>query len=168
MVVASGSLSTWLDQLRTIVAASSTFQTVTGAADATAALESIHIQLTIDEARLYAKRPFALIAVVERSADPAADGVGTQTTVRGGLVLTLEDNAKHGNNEEASTFEFLNFAGGVIDDIEEIAGVDAYLATWRNDMSVPPNRTPRAERNPDRDFWTCSYRIHAGDYEGGE
>ncbi len=71
----------------------------------------------------------------------------------GGVAILIVDNARHPENYKQSKAHFLQFAGGVIDDLAELSGSGDYLPLTAIDVVGKPLRSPPDERNAD-DWWS--------------
>lgn len=165
MVVAAGSLSEVVTLARTLLANCAAFKTRTGSADATAAAEHIRLDRIFDSHELHSQRPFALVKITQRGANAVSDGVSVGLEAGGNVLVAFEDNANYGDNHDDSYVDFLNFAGACIDQMEALSGVGAYLPFHNVDMVLAPIRTPRAEQQPDFDYWVCAFVLEWGDLD---
>lgn len=164
-VTASGSMALAIDAARTLVLASTAFTARVAAAPTQGtAAEHVYLDIAENYDRLQDLRPFLSLKYADRNSVVIAEGVAVDLIVNGDLVLVIEDNANYPEptDHNDSYLDFLNFAGGVIDDIEELSGSDAYLP-FRSEMLIAPRRTPRAEREEKNDYWATAFRLTYGD-----
>lgn len=168
-VTPSGCVSMPLYLLRRMVSVSSTFQTAVGVATSTLALDHIYLH----EALSPSARPCAVINELGTSFQLIAGGGQNQLRPRGDLFLWLarDTPANYYDDPDNALLDYMNFAGGVIDDIVNISGADQTA-----DSSVPESQlaitavsledaseTPREVwKGPGR-FWWSAWRITWGD-----
>jgi len=148
---ASGIMALPKSYLRTLLAASSTFQAWVGVADAESALAYIHIT-ALDATDGEFDRPFGLVS----DADPAtfarrAEGGGAGNTYidEGVLHLYLEA-AVAASGHEAQDYEFTNTVSGIIADMSAIAGTGSYLNAVDFEIVSGPARSGEDE---DSDYY---------------
>lgn len=123
-VTPTGHLSLPLDYLRKTVAASASFQSWTGTADATAALARVHLV----NAAPAATRPLAAIDWARNhSSTREADGTHAWFTRQGTLSLLLRDTIATSTSDEDAALDFLNKVGALWADMEALAGTSGYL-----------------------------------------
>lgn len=142
-VTPTGPLSEPLEYLRASLAASATFQTLVGAANATEALDAIYYHAPPPPADgseytpeyLSAFRPCAVVSYPESGigeSSHVATGSGFGFTRSGRVIVqlwgnaTLDEDGKYDPSTDALTWG--NAVGGIISDIEAVAGVAGYLA----------------------------------------
>lgn len=165
MATPSGFLSNPLSQLRDMVAASSAFQSWTGAGSTEAALDRVHLLV----APANAERPFALIDfdtwIRERSA--IMNGVRFVQSSGSALILRFQADAQDGEDPDA-TIAFCNAVGAIIEDLEAAAGVHSpeSLGLVRIEMVDPPLRVEEEKRPTEGDYFdisfSCNYTRPAG------
>lgn len=120
----TGTESKLLDNLRTLVANSSSFQTWVGAENATVAKASV----TIEESAPGSNRPFAIVGFdspPEREA--SAGGTRNYFELRTTLWLAFEAAISDTDSPEDSLYEFTNTVGAIIGEMELLAGTGGYL-----------------------------------------
>lgn len=111
-----------IDRLRRIVAASTTFQTWTGSADATEALDRVHYPCAIDNGP--DTYPRAIIADSEGSRRFRM--IGLQCWIQeGSAYVTFEGLVPDTHSESMldQAFSFWNTFGGILDDIRGLSGL---------------------------------------------
>ena len=160
-----------LDNLRTLVAASSTFQTWVGAEDAAAAKAHIYL-VGVDPAgegeSLASKRPMAVVrhkVPADVEAEAVAGGARQHFTHRGALELLFEDTvataqqSDHGDAELA----FANHVDGVLSDMKALAGSGTYLNMIGHATLNGPARAHPDERASEGDYYQQSVEIEWSD-----
>ncbi len=160
MITPRGSISLALAQLRTSLSESVEFQNYTGSQNAAEALERIRYYTVRDDADTWKQRPFALLKMTQRGSNSIGDGVVVELATGGSILLSLEDNAKHKESDDDSYIEFCNFAGSVMDDLEDNSGFNDHFATDQTDVLFGPERTPRNQREEQADFWQIVYVVN--------
>lgn len=151
----SGIMSLPLAHLQTLIAASATFQSWVGAADAAAAKNSIHL-INVPDTVL--TRPFALIGFGEKwKAQKTAEFFHDK---RGELFLVFEaDVAEIDQASEAdAVFAFMNQVGAVISHMLSMAGNNGYLNVIEAEMLAPPVRIT-SEDNEFEDYYTVEFTV---------
>jgi hypothetical protein len=161
MVVATGALSIPMGALEALLSNSGNWQTWTSAANAAAALAFIHQEgvtypASNDEytaAELSGLRPFALI---DTDPEDGFTGVRIGSGPRhawqnaGSLILVLEDDIASSDKDlfEDAGRKFKNNVGGVIDDIQTLAGESAsgYLNVIQIDL-IELNRSEEEDES---------------------
>jgi hypothetical protein len=138
-VTATGPVSLSLERLRTLLAASSSWQTWTATASASAAKAHVYLIAPPEAsgregftlAALQALRPYARIDIVRDGnaidVQRHADSPPFTWTYGGTLVLTFEDDVAAGliENLRDADITFLNRVGAVIDDMLALSGTTA-------------------------------------------
>ena len=101
-------------------------------------------------------RPYAIIIRPgEQLYGKVAAGDRNYLQRRGTLWVYLTDNSRYANPED-DLIDFENFAGGVIDDLKEIAGRGGCLPVHHIGFQVPPERTrPELDAQDLKPFWDC-------------
>jgi hypothetical protein len=170
-MTAIGSLAVPLDVARTTLLASQAFADRVAIVhppaegdDVPAETLAAHVFLdqVADGEGLELLRPYALLRYAARGSNVIADGVEISLTVGGGILLVLEDNARQTTDHGTSYGDFLNFAGGVIDDMEDLSGRNDYLP-FKSELIYAPTRVRRADRQDDNDYWICVFLLTWGD-----
>jgi hypothetical protein len=148
---AVGSLAKARDNLRNALAASSAFQAWVGAADAAEALERIHLSALplpppqkgeYTEAELASVLPCAIVHTVAFSAIHDATGSAWEYTHGGSINVHFIGPA----DSETAAYpgpcgrKFENVLGGILDDLEAIAGTSAGFAFSSAMMREEPER----------------------------
>jgi len=127
---ATGRITFGVFALADMLAASTTFRTKVGAANAAAAMAHIYRwQFRAAPAVLHAARPFAMIWQASTlDLRPYAGGSFNMLHGRGGLILILTDkDASARTARQASGDTFAAFVDGVINDIVPLAGASDNL-----------------------------------------
>jgi len=163
-VAASGFVSKPLGYLRTTLAASSTFQTWTGAADATEALDYIYVVSTpTDDADDEANVPDAPFALVDWGEDFArtaeADGARNHFVLSGSLALLLRGAVDADHDDADAAMTFLNAVGGIMADLEALAGTAGYLDIREMSFIERPARPGTDEAQTHGDFYQVIIRV---------
>ena len=146
-VSATGSTGKMVENLRTLVAASTTFQTWTESDDAAEALGSIHCF----GAAPSASRPFSLVSLGENERwQRAGIGVGDAwgpdpNPASLYLYFCGTVSATHEGNFEDTVFTFLNFVEGILEDIRGASGAAGSLAI----QAITRSRGPEIAKNED-------------------
>ena len=170
----SGPMSLAKQRLRVLLANSSTWQTWTGTANATAALETIYINALAPPpnknkytlAQLEALRPFAIVETSESGGfkkDAIAGGIGFVFDESGQIVLSIEANTAEGDVDDPSEamIKFENNLGNVISEMATLAGttgtinVDSnpnYLNVNEISVEMGPMRSVEDVKNTEGDF----------------
>lgn len=162
MITPAGPLSVPIALLRAAIAASTTFQAAVGAADATAALPRVMDEMP-EGSWEDLKKPFAVVRDGEqleavRVAAGAQDYLRWSGTVEVTFVADDGGQAPAGGEADAKT-AFRNFAGGVMHDVAQNAGVDAGLAIERIAMTIPPSRSHPADAVDGQKYWVCKFAV---------
>jgi len=162
----AGMISLPLKYLRDTVAASSTFQGWVGVANAEEAAERVHY-VAVEGAQM----PFALVDW-EANFARRAEGGGTRYWFAGEGDLVLVFRAAVSSDDDAgeAAVKFLNKCGGVIADMEAIAGTAGYLDISAIELLDPPSRPERDEKQAKTaaggdlvgDFYQVAYRVAFG------
>lgn len=168
-VTPSGSVAVPIYLLRRMVSLSTTFQTATGAASATLALNHIYLhEATGDETR-----PCAVVNGDDTSYELSAGGDQNQLRAKGSLFLWLAQDtlSEHYEDNASAVLRFANYAGGVADDVIAIAGQDqtadatitgSHLSITGMQMlamsEIPREMWPEVGR-----FWWCAWQVTWGD-----
>jgi hypothetical protein len=138
-------LTTAANLLQESLAASATFRTWTGTADAAAAKERIHLW-AVDESGL--TRPLGLITPgSDYSAERTAFGTGDWHSQRGELQLTLE---KSFDADEPVATNITNFAlatGKIVKEVLNVSGRGGYLAIERLERIDGPGLAEEDQKN---------------------
>jgi hypothetical protein len=162
----NGSLVDALDAAINTLAASSTFQGRCGKSSASDAEDCIFLDVITDDQGLENQRPFALLKIATRGSNQVAEGVAVDLVAGGGVIVYLTDNARSDASHKLSYRDFLRFAGKVMDEMEEDSGFGDYLPFHDAEMILPPQRTPRSERQARRhDYWEVAFLLNFGDRE---
>ncbi len=164
-ITPEGSLSLPMEHLRTLVAASATFQAWTNTASAADAKD--HIYLTIAEVdateRLANMRPFALIALAEEADFESVGGGANDTFIdRGSLTLIFEANVEPADNAGDVGLLFANQVGKTIDEMLALAGSSGYLCVQRIEKFLGPARAKHDIEDGEGDFYQIGFKIHWG------
>lgn len=157
-MASTGSYSLPLENLRILVANSSTFQTWVGAIDATAALARIY---KIAKAEAGLVRPFCMVDHESTSKTKIAEPNTFEPS--GALRLFFEDVPDDSDaSNEAIIEAFTNEVGGIIDDMEALAGTDGFLMATGFNESSPPTRYQRSKSQSEGDIIQCSWFVDWG------
>lgn len=175
-VTATSSMARAIASAISLVAASSTFQTRVGAGNATAALASIYAYELYEPAENVADedqaalRPCAVIDFGENFEWIAlAQGCSSiSLDCSGQILVIIEDNAaKKWVNADStddyndSFLDFLNYCGGVMDDMSGKLnnGSEDTFGFSGVSMLAPPMRTPHEERTSVNDQWFAFFGL---------
>ena len=158
-VTPTGPLSKPLNRLRTLLSESATWQTWTGSADATEALEHIYlVEADPDEVT----RPFAVVGFGDSYNARAEAGGAGQVYVDGGeLFLMFEDEPDSEHSAADAELTFLNNVGNSLSEMLEISGTDAYLTIEEITLDWGPARSRREEGDED-DYYQIAWRVNWG------
>jgi len=158
-----GPISGPLDGLRTLIAASSTFQTWAQADDAADAKNNIFIGEVADADLVY---PYAQILPGENwnYAAIATYGGVLQFMASGEVQLVFEGLVpdEYVSSSDNATFWWVNQMEGIIADICEIAGTGTYFACRGIHQYFGPARTDTAERVQNNDTMLQVFRVSWG------
>ena len=157
----SGSLSDALSAAESTLLASATFVNRILANTADQPEDHVHLDQLADNSGLDALRPYALLRIAGRGSNPIAEGIEISLTVGGGILLLLDDISR-GPTHRLSYLDFLDFCGNVIDDLEDLSGQSDYLP-FKSELIFAPQRTLRANRTSDNDYWTAVFLLNWGD-----
>ena len=154
-VAATGSQSKALENLRAMVAASSSFQTLVGAADADAA--KAHVYLTAVADPVASKRPFALVRqVLEGGFRYDSLGLDTSYGYRESgsldLIFAVDTPAAYQANEGNAQTYMLNTVEAIIEDLMALSGYTHLLIRGLT-MDIGPIHSHRAEDASEGDYW---------------
>ena len=154
----SGPISKALNNLRTLLSNCAAFKTLVGAADAAAALASIHLVAVENPTR-----PFALIAFAERgcwTARKNAGGAGNYFRDEGSLMLLLEQDVAEGTSTEPDAgLTFANALGDIAADILELAGTGTYLSVTGVRVVQGPQRSHRDAAPKEGDYYQALLQV---------
>ncbi len=160
-LAATSTLALAKSSLRSMVAASAAFQAAVGAVDAAHALDKVYLSAAQakDDREFASLRPFAVVGTHAEISFLADEG-GTKNYLRprGGILLYLTQNDLFADDAADSSVAFDNFAGGVIDDLQGLAGLDDNLAItelhledwYHSSMDRQKSQTP---------FWYAIVRV---------
>jgi len=160
-VVASGSRSEALAAIEEMLADSSTFRTRVSAADRAAAKAKIYYgSANLADAVSAAERPLAVLALGGGSSLQIGDGDQIELGRDGEYILALVDDADSDHTDKESYLDFLNFMGGVEDDIDDLArddydsGTKVYWPVIEIRIILEPARPKRDWRQVEgEDYW---------------
>jgi len=156
----SGPLTIPLSVLRTMLSESSAFKTWVGAADATEALENIHL-VNVDDADVV--RPLAVIDIGERfESQLFSAGVSGLFINSGQLLLFFEADVADGATESQAAISFLDAVGGCLQDVQALSGQGGYLSIHSISMDDAPNRSIDDEEPPEGDFYRVKFVVEWG------
>ena len=164
VVAATGSQGKALENLQSLVAASSSFQGLVGAADAAAA--KAHIYLTAAASPIAAKRPFAMVRqVLENGFGYEAVGLGSSHDYREfgrlELLFAIDTPAGRAANEGNAEAAFLNIIEPVLEDMDVLAGA-GYLAVRGLTVDIGPVHSHEAEDASEGDYWLARCLVDWG------
>jgi hypothetical protein len=168
-----------LENLRSLVAASSNWQTWTATANATDARTHTFLMLpppaageayTKDELEI--QRPFCIVDWFTGRQGTGGEPMSGEQLALGQFVVTAKvfvtfeadtpDEMKAQNSEP-----FLWFAQkvqGVLTDMLTLQGTGDYLSIQQPTLFAPPRRSPREDKAGIGDLWTCTLLIETGPY----
>ena len=158
-VAASGVMSLPLENLRTLVANSSYFQTWVSAADAAAACA--HIYRVATDPPLAAKRPFATV----RHCEPAEFAFDAATGADSGAVeLWFEAAIAAGNQDDHADaeFAFTNVISMILSDIVTLSHQGGYMVVREIECLDGPGRGSRDETESEGQYYVVLYKVHWG------
>lgn len=118
-------------KLRTALSQSATFQAARGVGNSTDALESIYLaaKLAKDEKEFASLRPFAVVGThAELGYDRDSGGTKNYLVASGAVYFYLTDNDLDPTNPGDASIAWDNLLGGVMEDLESIAGFDDNLS----------------------------------------
>jgi hypothetical protein len=159
-VTPSGIFSIQLSILRTMISQSTSFQTWTGTANATAALARIYFEAQ-DDASI--ARPFSLVFMGNEYVQQSIAGGASQVFQPSGqLVMMFEDAVAPGNagSEADSYFAFANEIGDVIDDLLALGGTDSLLSFESIALTGGPSRSEKNDKVSLGDIYTASFNVN--------
>lgn len=157
----SDHFTTPLTTLRTMLAASTTFQTFVAAGSADDALEKIFLfeLFTRDrENSLDGRRPFAVLGLGPSFAEQVAGGGQNYLRDAGALWVYLTANHDGAEDCSGSGLAFAAAAGGILGDLAGVAGVDDQLSIIRYQVTVPPQIVALKDR-PISAYWECLFEL---------
>jgi hypothetical protein len=148
-VTPTSSLALYLANLRTLIAASATFQAWVGADDAAAAAAHVHLiglpppngeEFTADE--LSALRPFVIVGFHPRDGVQFSRVADQEYEESARVAFSFEDEVapENARNYDDAAIDFLNQAGGTLKDMQDLAGTDGYLSVHEFRMEKAPTR----------------------------
>lgn len=172
-VTPTGPISEPLAAVETLLSNSATFQTWTGAADAAAALNHIHViglptpaenRPSYSAAELSELRPMAVLNY--DVAEPwAYEGIAQgQYTPSGRVLIALEadvDSADARNFKEAA-YTFLNAVGKIIEEMAEASEGGGYPVVQRVRLRMQPRRSEEKERPAKGDYLVTIIGVEFG------
>lgn len=148
-----------VENLRTLIASSTTFQTLVGEATAAAAKAHIHVPAIETAAAVKAARPFALIGQGERFDLERTSATNFRPS--GSLIFLLEDDVAAGT-AEAVEKAFCKTIGDIFTDILTLSNDGAYLAVTGIRQIEGPMRADKKTRQAEGDFYQAVYSIEWG------
>lgn len=155
-----------VENLRTLIASSATFQTLVGVEgypDPTASAKAhIYVPAIETAAVVKAARPFALIGqgdIFEMTRTSA-----TNFRPSGSLIFLLEDDVAAGDADDAEAAEkaFCKTVGDIFTDILTLSNDGAYLAVTGIRQLEGPLRADKKIRQNEGDFYQAVYSIEWG------
>ena len=173
MVVATSHLARAVSSIRNLLAGSTTFQSRTDSADATEAMRHVHLYEhrhdvyiepppELDQSEL--DRPYAVIMLDDQQQYSAiyASCVGVSLLLDAAVLVILQQTARYAAAADSehdpadSYLDFLNFVGGVVEDLDgklgDVTAGDEY--GFRSvQMIMSPVRTSPEHRQSE-DYWT--------------
>ena len=159
-MLANGLLSTPLDRMRSMVAASPAYQAWIGAADATAALDRVFLLQTSRKPLL----PLCLIDLgdqFERVRTRILNGRPFESA--GQLIVYFRDLVPDGVDDIEAVYAFTNQVGAVWNDLEQLAGTRGMVGITGITLAVPPTRIEADRRQYTQDYFeialACSFRL---------
>lgn len=156
-MAATGILSAPLDALADLVAASATFQTWVGAANAAAAKPRVYRSARDGSGGSGYTRPFALAVL------PAEFGVMLThgSFASGAMDVLFEADIASGDldSHEDAGYEFANKIGAIIDEMMAASYGGGYLFVRKIEQVAPPARAENIEQS---DYYQAWYRVHYG------
>jgi len=161
-VTPTGMLSLPIENLRILLAASTTFQTLVNAGDAAAAKPYVYVD-SIDES---VSRPFALVS--DQAWNLSLVGQGAVNAFDEGGVLLLEIQAGVGDAYEDDGagnnpgFEFRNTIGAIVEEMLDLAASGTYLDVSGVRFEVPPTRVLPETEAADEDFFAVRLQLQWG------
>jgi hypothetical protein len=183
-VTPTSSMARAVSSVISLVAASATFQARVGAANATEARAHIYgheayIPPTANaDEGVSGLRPFAVVDIADRFEWlPMQMSCFIRLDVAGDVVLVLEDNARETwiNDDSEPSYsdsfvDFLNFAGGVADDMNgklSDATYDSFGFQSVRLLSPPTRSMPEDRGNTDTDHWFAVFAFTRDGNGGG-
>lgn len=161
MTEPAGNLSKMLSNLRTLVAASSTFQTWTGSADATEALDHVYY-LTAPK---NASKPLAMVSLTPMPSEyfkMHAAGTSNKMHIKSRMLLTVVDDLNTPADPADSYVHYLNHVGGVLDDMTTLAAQGGYLAVTGVDLLEAPWLLHKDEQAQLGDIFRSKWLLEVG------
>lgn len=163
-VTATSVLALSKAKLREALSVSPTFQAARGVATAADALQAIHMaaRYAKDEREFASLRPFAVVGT-EAELDYVQDSGGTKNylAASGAVYLYLTANDEAPDDPAEGSLIFDNFCGGVMDDLEAIAGLDDRLAIRQASLEGYGHSDPDNRRSQPP-FWYALIRVEWG------
>jgi len=162
-VVPTSTLALAKDALQAIVAKSATFQARLGTPPVTAAVAQLAIYKTYlrlaGERAFAGKRPFAIVAnICEFDYTLFAGGTQNYLEPAGALWLYLTDADKYPDDPDASSVDFENFVGGVMDDLSNLAAVSDNLAISAMQLDMM-RQSPADQSLSEPPYWESLVRV---------
>ena len=77
----------------------------------------------------------------------------------GALIITFLDNERFPGDYRNGYIDFKNFAGGVVQDLVEIAAKDDFLAIDRIRRLVKPVQSPPEKTPAEKAYWWTRYAV---------
>lgn len=130
-VAASSALALSKAKLRAALSLSATFQAARGVGNAADALESIYLaaKFAKDEREFASLRPFAVVGThAELGYDRDSGGTKNYLVASGAVYFYLTANDADPTNPGDASIEWDNLLGGVMEDLEALAGLDDNLS----------------------------------------
>lgn len=156
-VTPSGNLSKSLENVRTLIAASTTFQDWVGAENAAAAKADLHL---CEADPLSVSRPCGVIYFPDTDTlrlPSIAGGQGNLYAPQGKALVSFWADAAVGDgiDETEANYEltFANEIGDILSDIMALAGTDSYINVVECGVLKGPHRAARKEEHGTPYFW---------------
>ncbi len=157
-VTPTGSISLALTGLETLLINAATFRDEVGTTSTIEASESVYFDYDEDNDQDFV-RPYALVRESGAGYSQFAGGDRNHMKANGSVMLLLTANAKHPSHHKSSKITFLNFAGGVIDEIAALFGSDQFYPFRSIETLDPAMRTSPNDRSEGNDFWVIQFGL---------
>jgi len=158
-ITPAGPMSLPLSRLKTLLSASTSFQTWVGKTSAADALAFIFLVATRTTTR-----PLAVIGQGEKWELAKIAEVAFQTS--GSLLILFEDNTNSTYLDPAynadAELDFMNKVGNCCKDMAVLAGTSGYLSALSFSLMDGPRRTDENERKTEGDLYQAVIRVEYG------
>lgn len=159
-IAGTGAMGKAMDNLRALVAASTTFRTWVGAADVAAALNRIYAVAVDTPTRPFALVTYAVPADAQMTA--VAGGARHHFLDSGSLMLLFEQAVTAGTSHADAEVGFFNTVDAIISEMTALAASGTYFAPNSFVVEHGPVRSHPDEDESAGDYYQMAFRVSYG------